>query len=79
MADYTQFKKGIEDWARPDRRATLIVAQDGEAHALVTVMGAALRSLTRAALRHARLDSRSLIESVRALPESRRIFPLRLE
>jgi hypothetical protein len=40
MADYAQFKKAMEEWARPDRRAMLIIEQDGEAHARVTVVPA---------------------------------------
>jgi hypothetical protein len=40
MADYAQFKQAMEEWARPERRATLIVDQDGDAHARVTVVPA---------------------------------------
>jgi hypothetical protein len=40
VPNFHEFKKALEEWARPERRAALVVDQDGEAHAVITVMGA---------------------------------------
>lgn len=36
--DFNDFKRAVEDWARPERSASVFVTQDGVAHAAITVM-----------------------------------------
>lgn len=40
MADFEQFKRTIEDFERDDRPAAIYIKQDGETHAMVTIMPA---------------------------------------